>query len=100
MIDHDSGQHHHSQHRADPHGLGPQIKRDHGHLKLKARAETEAWLVFNESFFPGWVASIDGRKTEIYPANYLFQAVLVPAGEHEVSFDYKYAEVIKSLLKK
>lgn len=50
--------------------------------------QRETWLMIAESWFPGWQASIDGREVTLFRADYLFQAVLVPAGDHEVRFEY------------
>ena len=40
-------------------------------------------------YYPGWQAFIDGEKTQIFQANYLFQAIQVPAGSHEVVFKFR-----------
>lgn len=37
---------------------------------------------------PGWKAWLDGRQTQILNANYIFQAVSLPAGEHYVTVKY------------
>jgi uncharacterized membrane protein YfhO len=55
--------------------------------------QTPAYLVLTESMFPGWQASIDGAAAPIVRANALFMAVLVPAGDHEVVFEYSPASV-------
>lgn len=41
-------------------------------------------LVISNTYYPGWKASIDGRSTELMHANYMFQAVYIPAGSHQV----------------
>jgi hypothetical protein len=50
--------------------------------------QTPAYLVFTESLFPGWQVTIDGAAAPLERANALFMAVLVPAGDHEVVFEY------------
>ena len=45
-------------------------------------------LVLNNSWAPGWVATIDGRATPLLRANYLARAVALPAGSHEVRLTY------------
>ena len=70
-------------------------KYSSGYAKIKIKSAADAWLIFNEQNLPGWRATIDGQPTKIYPANYLFQAVLVPAGQHEIIFEYKYSEIFK-----
>lgn len=46
-------------------------------------------LQFSDSFFPGWKASIDDKKTSVYMADGLVKAVIVPQqGTHLVRFYY------------
>jgi hypothetical protein len=46
-------------------------------------------LQFSDSFYPGWKATIDGKKTNIYMADGLVKAVVIPKkGEHLVRFYY------------
>lgn len=55
--------------------------------------QTPAYLVLTESFFPGWQVTINGGLAPLERANALFMAVLVPAGDHEVVFEYTPASV-------
>lgn len=48
-------------------------------------------LVLTDTWYPGWGATIDGIDTTVYPANLAQRAVVVPAGQHMVSFQYKPA---------
>jgi len=68
--------------------------------KIKIKTDYPSWLVFSESYQPaqkifkifhqsGWQAFVDGQGVKIYRANYLFQAIPVPVGEHWVEFEYK-----------
>tara|TARA_Y100000588_G_scaffold386657_1_gene482691 strand:+ start:205 stop:510 length:306 start_codon:yes stop_codon:yes gene_type:complete len=41
-------------------------------------------LVFSENFYPGWQATLDGKPSDIYRADYALMAVPVPAGEHTI----------------
>lgn len=58
------------------------------YLKLGVETKTPRWLVYSESNLPTWESRIDGQLTKIYTANYIYQAVFVPAGEHEIEFRY------------
>jgi hypothetical protein len=46
-------------------------------------------LVLNEMFCKNWTATIDDKDTPIFPANYLFRGVVVPAGASTVVFEYR-----------
>lgn len=47
------------------------------------------FLVIRDVLLPGWKATIDGDNTPIYLTDSLFRGVIVPAGEHEVIFEYQ-----------
>lgn len=50
----------------------------------------KGFLVFNESFSPGWHAWADGKPEPIFRADGLWMAVLLPAtGAHQVCFRYE-----------
>ncbi|MFL5731990.1 MAG: hypothetical protein ACJ78Q_02220 [Chloroflexia bacterium] len=55
---------------------------------VEVQESKPAALVVNEGIEGGWRASIDNAVAEIYPANYLAQAVVVPPGKHRVVLDY------------
>jgi hypothetical protein len=42
-----------------------------------------------QSSYPGWKACIDGEEVRIYDVNFGMMSVVVPAGEHEVIFEYR-----------
>ncbi|GEM_PF-3574676 len=59
-----------------------------GYFRVRTTTQHKRVFVFSESRFPDWYATIDGQPTTLYTANYLFQAVLVPPGEHIIEFIY------------
>ncbi len=56
---------------------------------LQVKAGAPGFLVLAESAYPGWSCKIDNAKTRIHRADYAFQAVFVPAGSHEVIFEFE-----------
>lgn len=49
---------------------------------------THTWLVYAQSYYPGWTATIDGNPVPIILANATHMAIRIPAGEHTVIFTY------------
>jgi hypothetical protein len=65
------------------------LKNEHTQTRLSTRSDTDSLLVVSDSYYPGWVAKIDGKNTEIYPANINQRAIIVPAGMHIIDFVYR-----------
>ncbi|MBI2887610.1 MAG: YfhO family protein [Chloroflexi bacterium] len=55
---------------------------------LEVALAEPAYLVLTDADFPGWRAWVNGVEAEILRANYLFRAVPLPAGAHQVEFRY------------
>jgi hypothetical protein len=62
---------------------------DPGQIIIQTESAQPGLLILTEAFYPGWQATIDGQPTEIYQANAYFQAIFVPAGEHEITFSFQ-----------
>jgi len=61
-------------------------------LVYESNAKTNQLAVFSEIYYPkGWVATIDGKETEVVNADYVLRAMLIPAGKHTIEFNFKPA---------
>jgi hypothetical protein len=58
-------------------------------IVVKVEANEPGPLVIAQSYSRNWRASVDGADAVIHRANSAFQAVLVPAGKHEVRIEYR-----------
>jgi uncharacterized membrane protein YfhO len=57
-------------------------------IRFSCQAERNALVSIAQSFYPAWRATIDGEPTRVWRANLAFQAVVIPAGGHEVVLSY------------
>ena len=61
-------------------------------LIYKSSSSADRVAIFSEIYYPaGWNAFIDGIEVEHFRANYILRALSVPAGEHEIRFEFKPA---------
>jgi len=65
-----------------------QIKYDNDEVILQVTSGKPGILVMSDLYTPDWRALIDGRLVKLYRANYTYRAVLVPAGQHAITFSY------------
>jgi len=65
------------------------VSYEPGRIALQIDNPRDGWLYLAEKFAPGWYAAIDGVPTPIFRAFVAFEAVEVPAGEHEIVFEYR-----------
>ena len=61
---------------------------------VEVTSDSDGLLVVRNMFHEGWAATIDGRPADVIPADYLNQAVAVPAGEHTVELTYSDPSVL------
>jgi hypothetical protein len=63
------------------------------HVRVQVTAQRAGYLILDDTYYPGWHATVDGRPAPILPANVNFRAVPIPPGPHVVSFRYDPASV-------
>jgi hypothetical protein len=59
-------------------------------IQLKAKASAPCVLLLNDKFDPNlnWSVTVDGRPAELLRCNYLMRGVALPAGDHDIRFNY------------
>ena len=71
-----------------------EIERKSNQLRIDAISPSDGILVVNDSFWPGWKATIDGNEVPIWRADFLVRAVPWPAGRHVLEMKYDPPEVL------
>jgi len=74
------------------------VSRGHSHLELLTEGPQRAWLVRSETWSPKWRSWVDGEEQPVLRANFLFQAVAVPAGPHRVRLEYQEPALARGAL--
>jgi hypothetical protein len=64
------------------------VRYEHTRVVVKASATQRGLLILGDQFSPGWHAFLDGKPTEVVRVNHVMRGVLLPAGEHEVVFEF------------
>ena len=64
------------------------VRDDLDRVTFQAQAVTNGFLVMSDTFYPGWVAQVDGNPAPIARTNYALRGICLPAGEHEVVFRF------------
>lgn len=58
-------------------------------LEYKYKTNSPQLAAFSEVYYPaGWKAYIDGEKAEHFRVNYILRGMILPEGEHTITFKY------------
>jgi uncharacterized membrane protein YfhO len=57
-------------------------------VTFTADVSRPAIAVLADAWSDGWRATIDGRETPLFHANWAFRGVIVPAGKHVIEMRY------------
>jgi hypothetical protein len=65
-------------------------------LTYKSNCTYDKIAVFSEIYYPyGWKAYIDGTPVDHFRVNYLLRALNIPAGKHDIRFEFQPDSVMK-----
>jgi hypothetical protein len=72
--------------RAEPAAI---VLHESTRVKITADSPSPALVVLTDSNYPGWNAYVDGERTPLLEANYLFRGVAIRPGRHTIEFVYE-----------
>ena len=61
----------------------------HRSVSFQTEAPAASLVVISQTHYPAWKAYVDGLPATLWRANYAFQALEVPPGNHQVQLVYK-----------
>jgi hypothetical protein len=67
-------------------------------VELVSSSEGAAFVVLADQYYPGWQASIDGTRTDIFRTNGVLRGVVVPPGKHTIVFAYRPSGIYVSMV--
>lgn len=74
------------------------VSDTHSKVEIAIRHNpAQGLLILTDTYYPGWNGYIDGEPTPIYPANVKQRAIIVPQGDHTVSYVYRPQSVSTGL---
>jgi hypothetical protein len=66
-------------------------------INYTAKTTTKQLAVFSEIYYKdGWKAYVDEKETPIVKVNYVLRGLVVPAGAHQIRFEFKPASVTRA----
>lgn len=66
--------------------------------RAQTKSDVPSKVTFNSRYFPGWLATVDGREVNLAPGTPFGQIEIeVPEGEHEVAFFWRETPLRKAM---
>ncbi|MFB3778105.1 MAG: YfhO family protein [Bryobacteraceae bacterium] len=69
-------------------------RRNSGRVTIEAVMACRGMVILGDSYFPGWRATVDGRRTKIYEAYAAVRGVVVEKGKHTIEMRYLPLSVV------
>jgi uncharacterized membrane protein YfhO len=61
---------------------------------IDAKVACLGMLILADTWYPGWIATIDGRPAPIHQAYLALRGVVLERGDHRVEFHYQPASAL------
>lgn len=75
------------------------IKNDNDVITYSSKSNANQFAVFSEIYYDrGWKAYIDDKETPIVRTDYVLRGLAVPAGTHNIRFEFKPASFYNSVI--
>ncbi len=65
------------------------VSREPARIVIEADMACKGMVVVSDNYFPGWVATVDGKSAKIYEAYTVIRGVVVDRGRHTVEMRYR-----------
>ena len=62
---------------------------DYQRMTYQLPSDATGWLIVSEAYHPDWTVTIDGKPAAVHRAEAALLSTYVPAGSHEVVFQFK-----------
>ena len=70
-------------------GTAQVVEHDPDRVRVRTAAVRRSMLVLADNYYPGWEAAVDGAPAPIHRVDHTLRGVLVPAGSHDVVFEFR-----------
>jgi hypothetical protein len=67
-------------------------------VRIAADLACPGFVILSDTYYPGWRATVDGKRVPIKQAYGVFRGVMVEEGRHEIEMSYMPASVIAGAL--
>jgi hypothetical protein len=69
-------------------------ERSANSVVIDARVACLGMLILADTWYPGWIATVDGRPEPIHQANLALRGVVLEQGDHRIEFHYQPASAL------